>query len=303
MSLRARMARRVKSAAAAFLSVAAGAASFVAAADPAVWHVAGPRGAEVWLLGSIHVLHEQDYPLPANIDGLFEGADELLMELDFDDPGLAEQQRTLLATAVLPQGTVLSDVLPPGTYATAKRRTQALGMDLELLEDFEPWFIAITVLDLSLQAQGYESRLGVEQYLAAKARAAGKPIAGLESPAEQLAIFDNLAPEAQIDLLEQSLEEAAAAGSEMEEVTAAWRDGRLEELGDDLLAEFAPFPGLYEEIVVERNGDWIAPLEALLASERKVLVVVGALHLVGEDSVIAKLVERGHAVRRVGSPP
>jgi uncharacterized protein YbaP (TraB family) len=280
-----------------------GAAGAGAAADPAVWHVAGPQGAELWLLGSIHVLRKEDYPLPDNVDRLFERADAIVMELDLDDADIAEQRRTLLSTAVLPRGTVLRDVLPPGTYATAERRTRALGIDLMLLENFEPWFVAITLLDQSLQAHGYRSQLGVEQYLVGKARAAGKPIVGLESPAEQLAIFDQLPPATQSDLLEQSLNEIAVAGERIGHVTAAWRDGDLDELGAELLAEFDQVPGLYEDVVAERNGNWIAPLEALLAGEHKVLVVVGALHLAGDDSVVAKLRQRGHDVRRIDSAP
>jgi uncharacterized protein YbaP (TraB family) len=295
-----RLSRWARAAAALLLS-AGGALD--AAADPAVWHVAGPRGAEIWLLGSIHVLSKDDHPLPGSVDRLFERADELVMELDLDDIDIAAEQQALLGTAVLPRGTVLRDVLPPGMYATAARRTRALGIDLALLENFEPWLVAITLLDLSLQAQGYSSQLGVEQHLVGKARAAGKTITGLESPAEQFALFDNLPADAQRDLLEQSLDELTAAGGEIRDITAAWRDGRLEDLSEELLAEFEQFPSLYEDVVVARNANWIAPLEALLEGERKVLVVVGALHLVGDDSVIAKLKARGHDVRRLEDVP
>src|SRR5690606_21738167 len=147
---------------------------------------------------------------------------------------------------MLPQGTVLRDVLPPEAYATAEARTRALGIDLALLERFEPWLVAITLLDLGLQAQGYSSQLGVEQYLVGKAAAARKPITGLETLDEQVGLFDELAPDAQRDLLLQSLDEIAEAGERLGEITAAWRDGRLDELSDGLLEEFEQFPGLYE---------------------------------------------------------
>jgi uncharacterized protein YbaP (TraB family) len=281
----------------------AGFGTLVAAADPAVWRVEGENGAEVWLFGSVHVLRREDYPLPASVDRLFARADEIVMELDLDDIDPAEQQQVVLSKALLPQGTSLRDVLSPEAYATAAERTRALGIDLALFQRFEPWLVAITLLDLGLQAQGYDSQLGIEHYLVGKARTAGKPIAGLESLAEQIALFDELALDAQRDLLEQSLGELAGAGERIREITAAWRDGRLDELGDELLDEFEEYPGLYEDIVTERNENWIAPLEALLQGERKVLVVVGALHLVGPDSVVAKLAARGHTVRRVESVP
>src|SRR5690606_366789 len=154
-----------------------------------------------------------------------------------------------------------------------------------------------------LRAHGYRGELGLEQYVAAKARDAGTPITGLETLEQQLGLFDGLSTDAQRDLLEQSLGELEAANEAMAEITTAWRDGRLDTLSEELLDEFEAFPGLYEDIVVERNANWIAPLEALLAGDRKVLVAVGALHLVGPDSGVAKREARGHEVQRVERVP
>ncbi len=69
-------------------------------------------------------------------------------------------------------------------------------------------------------------------------------------------------------------------------MVAAWRDGELERLSAELLDEFDQFPGLYETIVTKRNSAWVPALERMLADGRRRLVVVGALHLVGPDSVI-----------------
>jgi uncharacterized protein YbaP (TraB family) len=63
-----------------------------------------------------------------------------------------------------------------------------------------------------------------------------------------------------------------------------------------LLADFAQFPGLYQRLVVDRNKAWADVLDELTASETVSAVVVGALHLVGEDSLIELLRERGFTV-------
>ena len=91
VSRRSRAAAALARAAAALALTAAG--TVTAAADPAVWQVNGARGAELFLLGSVHVLRREDYPLPTSVDRLFERADELVMELDLDDADLAEQQQ------------------------------------------------------------------------------------------------------------------------------------------------------------------------------------------------------------------
>jgi uncharacterized protein YbaP (TraB family) len=269
-----------------------------ALADPATWHVRGTNG-ELWILGSMHVLRDADYPLPASIDALFEKADGLVMELDLDDLDPAEQQRAVLSMALLPQGTVLADMIGEDVYRLASTRAAELGIELRLLERFEPWLVAITMLDQGMRRMGYHAERGIEQYLVARAQSAGKPIEGLETLEAQLAIFDSLPLSAQEDMLEQTLRELAEAEGAMSELTAAWRDGRLEELAEGLLDDFADYPGLYPALVTERNKAWIAPLERLLGGGGKHLVVVGALHLVGPENVIELLERRGHRVERV----
>src|SRR5215207_9298335 len=82
----------------------------VAAADPAAWRITEPNGAEVTLLGSMHVLRPTDYPLPASVDDFIERSELIVMEIDMDDIDAAAQQRVILETAILPQGTVLKNV-------------------------------------------------------------------------------------------------------------------------------------------------------------------------------------------------
>jgi uncharacterized protein YbaP (TraB family) len=119
---------------------------------------------------------------------------------------------------------------------------------------------------------------------------------GLESLATQIGVFDGLPMEAQRALLEQTLAELESPTEMMHELVAAWRDGRLDTLSSTLMQDFEQFPGLYNALVVERNRRWIDTLETLLTSAERHLVVVGALHLVGEDSVVALLTARGLTV-------
>jgi uncharacterized protein YbaP (TraB family) len=82
-------------------------------------------------------------------------------------------------------------------------------------------------------------------------------------------------------------------------MVTAWRAGELETLSAELLDEFDEFPGLYETLVTKRNTAWVPQLERMLTDGRRYLVVVGALHLVGPDSVIELLEKRGHAIERL----
>jgi uncharacterized protein YbaP (TraB family) len=271
----------------------------IAAADPAAWRMTSGNGGEVTLLGSMHILRPSDHPLPATIDELLARADIVVMEMDLDDIDAATQQRVILTTAVLPQGTVLADVVDEDVYRLVQQNASEIGIDLSLLERFEPWFLAITLLDQGMRKLGFEPERGIEQYVLGKTQRAGKEIVGLETLEFQIGIFDSLPPEQQQEMLEQTLNELEEAATVLDGMVAAWRDGELERLSAELLSEFDAFPGLYDTIVTKRNAAWVPTLEKMLADGRRHLVVVGALHLVGPDSVIDQLRARGHEVERL----
>lgn len=270
--------------------------SAVAAASPPAWRVATGADAEMWLLGSVHLLREQDHPLPPIIDTLYNGAEVVVFELDLDDLDPAATQTEFLSAAMLADGSTLAEHLSPAVYERAQAATARLGFELRLLERFQPWFAAITLLEIGLQRQGIRAENGVEHYLLGKAVRDGKSVLGLETVAEQLAVFAELSADEQQGLLEQSLDELDAPTGTVDELIDAWRDGRFDVLTEELGAEFERFPELYAALVVERNQKWIDVLEAHLTAPEPRLVVVGALHLVGEHSVIDLLRERGWSV-------
>jgi len=269
------------------------------AADPAAWRMTAPNGGEVTMLGSMHVLRPSDYPLPASMNALLARADQIVMEMDLDDLDAAAQQSTILATALLPQGTVLADVVDADVYRLVEQEAGSLGVDVKALERFEPWFLAITLLDLGMRKLGFQAERGVEQYVVGEAARTSKEIVGLETLEFQIGIFDSLPQQQQQAMLEQTLAELDEAATMLSDMVAAWRDGEIDRLGDELYADFDEFPGLYDTLVTKRNEAWVPTLEKMLADGRKHLVVVGALHLVGPDSVIELLRSRGHKVERL----
>lgn len=271
------------------------------AADPAAWRIAGERGGEVALLGSMHALRARDYPLPPLVDDLYGRAEVIVMELDLDDLDPATEQAAVLAVAALPAGQTLSTVLDKKVYDLAQQRARGLGVDLAVLEHVQPWLVAITLLDIGLLKLGYDPEHGLERYLVGKAKSDRKEIVGLETLEQQLGIFAGLPRKSQQALLSQTIEELDTADTTMSQLETAWREGHVETMTDKLLGDFDDFPELYPELVTKRNAAWTDALEKLLKDGHRYLVVVGALHLVGHDSVIERLGARGHRVERVGA--
>ena len=74
---------------------------------------------------------------------------------------------------------------------------------------------------------------------------------------------------------------------------AAWRTGDVKQLAALLTSEFKDYPVLYRVLVSQRNKHWMPQIEKLLREKDDYLVVVGALHLVGEDGLLQLARARG----------
>ena len=84
-----------------------------------LWRVAGEANS-VYLLGSIHLLREQDLPLPSVIDDAYGDADIIVMELDMDDMDPVYAQAAFTRAGVRTDGTTLQDLM--ATKRTRKPR-------------------------------------------------------------------------------------------------------------------------------------------------------------------------------------
>ena len=263
-----------------------------------VWQIDGEQN-RVYLLGSIHLLREQDYPLPAAFDSVYADADTLIMELDMDDMDPVESQTLANEMGLIQDGRTLRDLLGDDTYAEAESLAEASQVPLSLLAGAEPWFAAMNVEVMLLMRMGFNPNYGVETYFADRAANDGKEILGLETMRQQLGFLDGLSAEAQRDMFMQALSEGADLREIMDATITAWRTGDVAFMENELLGDMEQYAELNQIIVVDRNIDWTHQIEALLDDEIDYLIVVGTLHLVGEEGVPELLEARGHRVTQL----
>jgi uncharacterized protein YbaP (TraB family) len=194
---------------------------------------------------------------------------------------------------MLEEGTSLREVMGEDLYAEAAARAAELEIPFEMLDRIEPWYAAITVEQLVLTRIGFNAAYGVEMQLLRKAASDGKEILGFETVEQQLGYLDGLSLEAQRELLMQTLTESAAIREIMDDLILAWRSGDIDYLEQALLDDVSGYPELYDAIVADRNRLWVDTIDELLDDGQDYLVIVGALHLVGEDGVPRLLEQRG----------
>jgi uncharacterized protein YbaP (TraB family) len=267
--------------------------------EPAmIWIITGDTN-NIYLLGSIHVLRESDHPLPEILEMIYDDAEQLVMEIDMDDVDPVSTMRFLTSHGVLKGDRTLQDVMGPEMYAAAEASAAAVDIPLEMLAKTEPWLAAITVEEMVMNRAGFNAAHGIEMYLTNKAVADGKIITGLETIEEQLGFLDGLSIDTQNRWLLQSISEAERTEKIIIELVAAWRRGDAAFLEEILLSEFDEYPELHDLILINRNKKWVGPIMALLNQDDDYLIVVGAAHLVGEESVPDLLSKQGVRIRQL----
>lgn len=238
------------------------------AQGPALWSLRGEHNT-VFLFGSVHLLRPGDFTLDGPLAQAYEAAASMLLEVD---------------TASL-------------TPASAETITLQRAVDGE--GRIEPWFEALNVTTATLNRAGFTVDSGVEAQLQRQAQRDGKHLGGLETLDAQLAALDTLGPEVQQDLLAKSREDANRPLHELVQFVEAWKAGDQAYLGARLAEEFAAHPEVYRALIVERNQRWTQRILELLGETEDYLIVVGALHLVGEDSLQSLLEAAGYRVERL----
>jgi uncharacterized protein len=276
------------------LGLASGPAS--TAEHHTLWSMQGKTNT-VYLLGSVHFLSPSEQ-LPRAMDAAYEEAEALLMEIDMDDLDPLQAQRVTLELGTLPAGQTLEQEVGPQTYAKFAEQARELGLDPALLNQFRPWLAALTLVQLHLVKMGLDPNAGVERRLSERAVRDGKQIRGLESIEQQFGMLASMPREQQREFLMYSVEDTDRATQEIDSMIAAWRRGDANALAKLLAEGFDKYPEIYRPLTVTRNQKWVPQLESLLDDKEDYLVVVGALHLVGKDSVIELLERKGHKIRQ-----
>jgi uncharacterized protein len=253
----------------------------------------------VYLVGSVHLLSKDYYPLSPALDKAFRECDLLVEELHLGQMAQVESQMTILKRGMLPSGQTLDKVVSPATFKLVSERVKSLGLPVEPLTRFKPWALALTLLGLEWQAAGFDADLGLDKHFYDEAVAAGKEVQGLETIEFQISRFDDLSMEDQDRMLASTLAELETEKASVATLANAWKAGDAATVEKIVLQELRKEPAMYQRLLVDRNRDWLPKIEALFARKGRTFVVVGAAHLVGSDGLLAMLKGKGYSIEQL----
>lgn len=261
-----------------------------------MWKATGRQGV-VYLVGSVHGLSSNFYPVSAELDAAYKASNILVEEIDLGE-GEGAGQLQMLTRGMLPSSTTLQKVLTPATFALLSKRVAAVGMPIEPLQLLKPWMVALMLEAIEWQKAGLDPDLGLDKHFYDRAQTDGKTVQGLETIDFQLSRFDGMSMADQDRMLAQTINGVDTEQAEMTRLLAAWRSGDAPTVERIVLADLKSDPLMYQRLLVERNRNWLPKLDALLARPGRAFVVVGAAHLVGPDGLVTLLRAKGYSVEQ-----
>jgi uncharacterized protein YbaP (TraB family) len=249
----------------------------------------------VYLLGSLHFLKEESYPLPEAIDAAYKDSKVLVFEADLEelkDPGLA--QEIVLSKGLYAEGTTLKQTLPEDLYNQLWEAVSDAGLPMEQMQRMKPWICSLQLAATELSLAGYKPEYGVDHHFMDLAKKDEKEQVFLETAEYQVNLLADLDGQLQEDMLRQTLAELDQIEMMADVLRAAWREGDAEKLDELMLDQFADYPRLQSRLITRRNQNWIPKIEELMQRDENILIVVGSLHLVGKKGVLEYLKAKGH---------
>jgi uncharacterized protein YbaP (TraB family) len=258
-----------------------------------VWKVSKGKQ-HFYLAGSIHMLSAEDYPLPAEYLQALNQSEVLLLETDLEQLSSPEGIQQMIALNSYPSGENLLQQLSAPLAKQLADYCREHNIPLEQITRFKPAFAAVMLTTTQLQAQGATAP-GVDAYLQDEAKKSGKKVAGLETTQQHLAVLTELNNSGAETLIESTMEDLTDSSEDFDAMRKAWRSGDLKQLEALYLTDLKNYPAIYQTLIVKRNNAWV---KQLVAADYKtpVFVLVGALHLAGDQGLVRQFKQQGYQV-------
>jgi uncharacterized protein YbaP (TraB family) len=265
-----------------------------------LWSLKSGR-ATIYLLGSLHLLNADSYPLDKNIEAAYKDCQRVVFEADIDGARNPEFQSKLLALGLYTEGETLQQNISKETYSLLQKRATTIGITMAQLNPLKPWLCASAISELELMKMGFDPQYGIDVYFFERAKKDGKEMLFLETLDFQMTLFAELNSKEGDALLKQTLKDLEITETMLPDIVGAWKNGDAAHLGSIMTMSFKDLPDIYNRFVVQRNKTWVRKIEDLITQSDTALIVVGAGHFVGPENLLQLLRDKGYTIEQIGS--
>src|SRR4051812_21970056 len=226
---------------------------------------AARAGGVVYLIGSVHMLTSDFYPLAPALDTAFKDSDLLVEEADLAEMLSPNTQFSMLSKGMLPAGQTIDKVVSAQTMTLINQHLGGGLLPLDALKQFKPWFLAMTLEAMEWQQAGFDASLGLDKHFFDRAQTEGKTIQGLETTDFQISLFDGMSKDQQERFLAETLKSVDTEKASVARLTGAWKAGDAPTIEKLVMADVKSDPFIYERLLVARNRTWLPKIELLFS--------------------------------------
>jgi len=284
-------------------------AAFSASVNPALAQASAQKKNFLWsvksdtaiiyLLGSVHLLKSDAYPLDNNIEAAYQDCTKVVFETDVGGMATPAVQEQMMTLALYTEGQTLKQSISPEIYRKLEAKVAEAGLPMAQFNQLRPWMCALTLVLLELQKMGFDPSYGIDHYFYNKALQEKKETVYLEPVEYQLGLFADMDAGEEEDFLQQTLKDLEVVKTMFADIISAWKSGDAVRLESILTLSFKDYPEIYDRFLAQRNKAWVGTIERLLGQGGSAFVVVGAGHLVGPDNLLQLLKDRGYTVEQI----
>ncbi len=261
----------------------------------------GDQDTVLYILPTVHFMRPTlEWKRPI-IEAVFKQAQALYLPADVFSKE-AQRSMGLIATqaGILPDEKEIGTLLNDRQRATFDDAVRGLGADPSRLKAFRPWFATLQLEMLSIMYGGGDPAAAPDVLLAREMMQRGARLRYLETAAQQMAMRAAGTNEEDIAVLFDRIELWKKGEAYYADLLGAWYGGdmtRLEEFHDIL---YDGHPELRERLVRDRNFEWALQMDRLLTDDKGVyLLAIPYEHLVGADSLLSIMTDRGYEPERL----
>ncbi|MFB9947840.1 TraB/GumN family protein [Rhizobium puerariae] len=259
-----------------------------------------------YLLGTMHVSDPRVLGMPPGAAAARAASRTVVIESD----EILDEKKAMAGILTRPELTMFTDgnsiekLLPKEDLALLEAGLKARGIPLAAVSRMKPWmlmaFVSLPPCEMARKAQNPDF---LDKQIALDALAAGKPVKGLETFAEQLSAMAAIPVEFHLKSLVETIRLGPKMDDVFETMTELYLSGEIG-LTMPLLKAVAPDGSddagyaEFEKLVVTKRNHLMAERAAPLLAEGGAFIAVGALHLPGEEGLVELLRKQGFTVTR-----
>ena len=247
------------------------------------------------------MLKESDYPLPKEFEQAYQKVNWLVFETNIAQLATPDFQQKFSQAMRLTAPKKLNHTLSQSTYHSLQQYFDKEGLDLQQYQDYKPQMVSLIITMHELRKLGLTAQ-GVDDFFNQKAVKDSKVTTQLESMDDQIRYISEMGIGNEDNLIKQTLADLQGLDTQLDDMSSAWRTGNRELMNKTGIKPMREdYPKIYDSLLVERNNNWLPKIKRLISHPEEKLIMVGALHLIGQQGLLQQLQRSGYTVTQLST--